>query len=287
MATSSRADARDLCGWRRANRATSHPGPSTTLGMTRGRYPMKMFTRIFCWLLGIGAGLHFLFGIVALFSPDQLALIIGLERMEFSYVWLGNLGMLIIPLTLMALPAMTNPVRYRVYGWLITLGRLIQGVYWYGVAQNQVNAIFKPFATLWLTFGVAQAIILIFFAESEVRISGANVKAVIAEWKASRQGLNKHLRWFSYVAFAGMIFNLVWVTQALFFPKALATPIGTEALFQSNVWLGIAAVVLFTVTFLYLPSAAAPSQYFTYDWLIVLSRLIAVTFWFTVWRQPY
>jgi len=248
---------------------------------------MKMFTRIFCWLLGIGAGLHFLFGIVAIFAPDQLALIVGLERMEFSYVWLGNLGMLIVPLTLMSLPAMTDPARYRVYGWLITLGRLIQGVYWYGVAQNQVNAIFKPFATLWLTFGVAQAIILLFFAESEVRISGHNIKAVIGEWKAARAGLNKQLRWFSYVAFAGMAFNLVWVTQALFFPNALATPIGTEPLFQSTVWLGITAVVLFTVTFLYLPSAAAPSQYFTYDWLIVASRLVAAVFWFSVWRQPY
>jgi len=248
---------------------------------------MKMFTRIFCWLLGIGAGLHFLFGIVALFSPDQLALIIGLERMEFSYVWLGNLGMLIIPLTLMTFPAMTDPVRYRVYGWLITLGRLIQGIYWYGVAQNQVNAIFKPFATLWLTFGVAQAIILLFFAESEVRISGSNVKAVIAEWKASRAGLNKHLRWFSYVAFFGMAFNMLWVVQSIFFPNSLSTPIGTEPLFQSTVWLGITGVVLFTVTILYLPSAAAPSQYFTYDWLIVASRAVAAVFWFTVWRQPY
>src|SRR6185369_4416658 len=216
---------------------------------------------------------------VAMFSPDQLAMIIGLERMEFSYVWLGNLGMLIIPLTLMSLPAMTDPKRYRVYGWLITIGRLIQGIYWYGVAQNNVNAIFKPFATLWLTFGVAQLMILVFFAESEVRISGSNIKAVIAEWKASRAGLNKHLRWFGYVAAAGMAFNLLWVTQALFFPMSLATPIGTEPLFQSTVWLGITAVVLFTVTFLYLPSAAAPSQYFTYDWLIVISRLVAAVFW--------
>src|ERR1044072_5316536 len=129
---------------------------------------IKMFTRIFCCLLGIGAGLHFLFGMVAMFSPDQLALIIGLERMEFSYVWLGNLGMLIIPLTLFSLPAMTDPKRYRVYGWLITFGRVLQGIYWYGVAQNQVNAIFKPFGTLWLTIGIAQAIILLFFAEPEV-----------------------------------------------------------------------------------------------------------------------
>ena len=96
-----------------------------------------MFTRIFSWLLGIGAGLHFLFGMVALFAPDQLALIVGLERMEYSYVWLGNLGMLIIPLTLMSLPAMIDPARYRVYGWLITIGRILMGIYWCGVARTR------------------------------------------------------------------------------------------------------------------------------------------------------
>src|SRR4051795_3096684 len=255
--------------------------------MTRGRYPMKMFTRIFCWLLGIGAGLHFLFGMVAMFSPDQLALVIGLERMEVSYVWLGNLRMLVISLRLMSLPVMCDPQRYRVYGWLITFGRLLQGIYWYRVAQNSVNAIFKPVGTLWLTIGISQAIILIFFAETEVRFSGENVKAVLAEWKASRQNLNKYLKWFGWVAAAGMIFNFVWVFQALFTPMALKFPIGTQALFQSTTWLGIAAIVLFSVTLLYLPSAAATQQYFTYDWLIVLSRAVAAVFWFTVWRQPY
>jgi mono/diheme cytochrome c family protein len=248
---------------------------------------MKLFTRIFCWLLGIGAGLHFLFGLVAWFSPDQLALIIGLERMEFSYVWLGNIGMLIVPLTLFALPVMCDPVRYRVYGWLITLGRLLQGIYWCYVAQNQVNAVFKPFSTLWLAIGGAQAIILLFLAEAEVRISITNIKATLAQWKESRANLNKYLKWFGWVAYAGMAFNVVWVFQSIFKPSMLAFPIGTQPLFQSNIWLGIAGVVLFTVTILYLPSAAATTQYFTYDWLIVVSRIIAAVFWFTVWRQPY
>ncbi|HVR39352.1 MAG TPA: hypothetical protein VMU84_09665 [Thermoanaerobaculia bacterium] len=250
---------------------------------------MKLFTNIFRWLLGIGAAVHFLFGMIAMFAPDQLAMIIGLERMEFSYVWLGNLGMLIIPITMMTVAAAYDATRYRVYGWLVTLGRILYGIYWYGVAQNSVNAIFKPFSLFWLTLGVSQAIILLFFAEPEVRFSGANVKATLAQFKEGWQETksNKRLRWFSYVAIAGMLFNFVWVFQALFMPNSLATVVGPEALFQSTTWLGITAVVLFSLTLLYLPSAIAPTKYFSYDWMIVVSRVIAATFWFSVWRQPY
>lgn len=250
---------------------------------------MKTFTRLFSWLLGIGAAVHFTGAIIALFSPDQLAMIVGLERMEFSYVWLGNLGMLAIPLTLMTFPVMRDPVRYRAFAWVITLGRVLQGIYWYGVAQTQGNAIFKPFATLWLTIGVSQSLILFLFAEREVRFSGENVRATWNEWREAREELKSQpaMRWFSYVAFAGVAFNIVWVAQALFRPSMLATPIGTEPLFQSTVWLGITAVVLFTVTLMYVPIAAAPQRYLTYAWLAVVSRAIAAVFWFSVWRQPY
>jgi mono/diheme cytochrome c family protein len=248
---------------------------------------MKLFTTIYRWLLGIGAALNFLFGLIALFSPDQLAMIVGLERMEFSYVWLGNLGMLIIPLTLMTIPAISDPVRYRVFGWLVTLGRFMMGVYWYGVAQDQANAIFAPFAGLWLTISVAQLIILLMFAEPDVRISDVNIRETVRDWKASRADLSRPLRWFSYVALAGVVFNLFWVFQSLFAQSMLKTPIGENVLFQSSTWIGITGVVLFTVTLLYIPVAAAPLRYLTYCWMIVASRLIAAVFWFAIYRMPY
>jgi hypothetical protein len=248
---------------------------------------VKLFTRFLSWLLAIGALVNVLAALIALFSPDQLAMIVGLERMEFSYVWLGNLGMLSIPLALMTLPAVRNPERYRVYAWLITLARLLQAVYWFYVSRNEVNAIFKPFAYLWLSLGTAQAIVLLVLAEPEVRFNMANIRATLADWRVSRAERSPQLRWFSIVAFAGMAFNAVWIVQSIFFPSALATPIGTEAIFQSTIWLGITGVVLFNVTSLYLPAAAAPTRYLTYCWLIVASRVIAAAFWLSVALQPF
>src|SRR5438445_48636 len=140
---------------------------------------MKIFTIAFRCLLAAGALAHLTFGLVALLSPDQLAMIVGLERIEFSYVWIGNLGMLDVPLVLMMIPAIAEPRRYRTYCWLAILPQWTEGACWYLISRDPQNQIFRPFGSLLLALGAAQ-IVAALLAERPARLDLTDVREAIA-----------------------------------------------------------------------------------------------------------
>jgi hypothetical protein len=160
---------------------------------------MKVFTIVFRCLLAAGALAHLAFGAVALVSPDALAMIVGLERVEFSYVWIGNLGMLDVPLVLMMVPAIADPMRYRAYAWLAILPQLGEGAAWYLVSRNPPNQVFRPFGVLLLALAAAQ-LVAVLLAEPPLRLNPADVRDVVADGRASRAERSPALVWFTRVA---------------------------------------------------------------------------------------
>jgi len=89
---------------------------------------------------------------------------------------------------------------------------------------------------------------------------------------------NAYARWFSGVAWLGILFNLLFVATEIFNPNlvnvSLGVPIGT-----STVWNLAHAMMVLALSILYIPAAVAPLRYPSYSWLIVLSRWLAAGFW--------
>src|SRR5215212_1201354 len=143
---------------------------------------MKFFTNVLRWLLGLGAFFHALFAMAATFSPDQLAMLIGIGRIAFSYVWVGQAGMLMFLIALMSIPALYHPRKFRVYAWIIAAGTLLEGIFWYRASHETTGVVFAPFATFWLTIGVVEVIILLLLAEREARFSFRNLIDTLDSW---------------------------------------------------------------------------------------------------------
>jgi mono/diheme cytochrome c family protein len=89
---------------------------------------------------------------------------------------------------------------------------------------------------------------------------------------------NTYAKWFSRIAWLGIVFNLLFVATELFAPNLVNVSLGMPVTANTSWNLAHAAMVL-GLTVLYIPAAVSPLRFPAYTWLIVLSRLIAVALW--------
>ena len=242
---------------------------------------MSKATQAFRLVLLLSIPSMLVFAIIGVFVPDALGMMIGLERVEFSYVWIGNVAMLMACFTVMCVPVIVDPRRHYLLAWTLTLGRLGLAGFW--LWASRTVAPLSQFGWIDLIFGGIQLLLLI--VSPELRPS--NFRAELREMLASRRELTRPLRIFSYVVMAGMIMNFFWAAQALFAQDRLASSVGAAALFQSTEWLQAAGMILIVVTLQYLPSALAPVHQVFPSWLLVVTRVLAVMYWLSVAREPF
>ena len=248
---------------------------------------MKFFTDVLRWLFGIGAFFHALFAMAAVLSPDQLALLTGIGRIAFSYVWVGQAGMLMFLIALMSIPALYNPRKFRVFVWILSAGTLFEGIYWlYVSSAGRQDVVFEPLARFWVSLGAFEVLIVLFLAERHVRFGLANVAQVRQEWKEARRESTLPMLWFGVVVFAYIILTLFPIYAHLFNQDLLRFPIGEGVLFHSWVWIALSGIELLVLTVLMLPVACAPTRYWSYGWLLIFAQLVAACFWFSVARHP-
>jgi len=242
---------------------------------------MSRATQSFRLVLLLSLSVPLLLAILGLFVPDALGMMVGLERVEFSYVWIGNVSMLLACFVVMCTPVIVDPRRHYLLAWTLTLGRLVAAAFWFWASRTV-----PPLAQLgWsdLIFGAIQ--LVLFIVSAELRPS--NFGAELREMLASRRELTRPLRIFSYVVMAGMLMNFFWAAQALFAQDRIRSSVGAAALFQSTLWLQAAGMILVVVTLQYLPSALAPVHQLFPSWLLVVTRVFAVLYWFSVADQPF
>lgn len=247
---------------------------------------MKFFTNVLRWLLGIGAFFHAVFALMAILSPDQLAMLTGIGRIAFSYVWVGQAGMLMFLIALMSIPALYHPEKFRAYVWIISAGTLLEGIYWYYVSHQTHGIVFAPLATFWLLVGIAEVLIVLFLAESRVRFTFRHCRELMQEWKEAREESDLQMRWFGIVLFIYILLSLIPIYAHLFYQRLLRVPIGEGVLFHSGVWIALSGIELLVLTLILIPTACAPTKYWSYCWLAVGSHLIAALFWIDVSRHP-
>ena len=85
-------------------------------------------------------------------------------------------------------------------------------------------------------------------------------------------------RWFSRIAWLGILFNLAFVAMELLAPDLVNVSLGVPVT-GTTVWNIAHAVMVLALSLLYIPAAVQPLRFPAYTWLIVLSRLIAVVLW--------
>jgi len=101
--------------------------------------------RLLVWL---GILVNLAFALPALFAPHWVADLLGTTTLDFTYLWLGNAGLLLIQLSLFMLPAAEDPEHYHVYAWWTVFGRLAGAVFW--LWQDAQWSLTGPARWFWL-----------------------------------------------------------------------------------------------------------------------------------------
>src|ERR1051325_8273170 len=247
---------------------------------------MKFFTNMLRWLFGIGAFFHSVFAMMAVLSPDQLAMITGIGRIAFSYVWVGQAGMLMFLIALMSIPALYHPEKFRAYVWILAAGTMPEGIYWYWASHQTNGIVFAPLATFWLLLGIAEVLIVLFLAESRVRFTFRHCRELAEEWREARENSNLQMRWFGIVLFIYILLSIIPIYAHLFWQSLLRFPVGEGVLFHSGVWIALSGIELLVLTLILIPTSCAPTKYWSYCWLTVAAHFIAIFFWIDVARHP-
>lgn len=244
--------------------------------------PLRWFSRV----LWVGFAARLLFAVPAFLAPDTLATFYGLDRIEFSYVWLGNAAMLGVGLALFYAAAAHDPERHPVLAWLIAAGQLLGAAYWAAVLHD---AEFGPDVVWFLlfdgAFGVASAVLLQLGLPPDARLGRRGLARLGAALRAPRE-LNGSLRWFRRVLWLGLAVNAAFVIPALFAPQLLVRSLGAQYVEFSRFWIGATGVALLGVSLAYLVPAVHPSYRPGVSWLAVASRFVAVFFWVRVVSLP-
>ena len=86
--------------------------------------PLKGFRIV----VGIGLLVNAAFWGPALFAPQMINATFGLDPNYYT-VWLRNVGMVLLLVSITNAAAAIDPVRYRLFAWLVVVGRLIAATF--------------------------------------------------------------------------------------------------------------------------------------------------------------
>lgn len=98
------------------------------------------------------------------------------------------------------------------------------------------------------------------------------------------QDPNRWARWFSRVAWLGILFNLVFVAAGILAPNMVNVTFDVPVT-TVTVWNIAHAAMVLALTLLYIPAALSPLRYPAYTWMIVVSRLVATVLWLSLARH--
>ncbi len=89
--------------------------------------PWVKWFRLVVWLGILG---NFAFAIPAVFAPGWLLEWLRIDPPR-PWIWLQDAGGLLFLLTLMFIPAATDPFRYKFNAAVLVIGRLAFGIFWF------------------------------------------------------------------------------------------------------------------------------------------------------------
>lgn len=126
---------------------------------------MNQYLKWYSILVWVGLTANAIFAAFALWSPDRLQRAMRLNALVGT-VWLRNVGMLLMNVSIFNAGAALDPARYPLYSYLVSVARVIAGffffrvVFWNPEASTHRPSAFRP---LWLfdsLMGVVCAVLL-------------------------------------------------------------------------------------------------------------------------------
>lgn len=247
---------------------------------------MNRWLRVYSWLAVVGAVGQVGFAAAAIFQPDVFGTMMATGRVVFSSVWLGNMGMLLIPLSLFMLATARDPVKFAPVAWLVVLEKTLASAYWLRLVLDPAyGKDFLPLLVVDGSLAVLPLVLLQLGLPPELRLSLGNLGRAAGAFrpvKMERGGLT----WFQRVVWLGSVMNLGFILPALFAQGLIAKSIGAQYVDFSGIWLTMTGIVLLGVSLVYLPAVADPLRRPAAAWIVVSSRVVAAIFWFSIMRQP-
>lgn len=141
---------------------------------------LKWFRRV-VWL---GIIMNLFFVVPSILTPQLLNITFGLGT-ESNDVWLRNVGMLLLSVSIFYAGATFDPLRFPGYTWLVAVSRLIASVFWlYMIRVSGYPALMTQFLFADLAFGVALSVLLQLGMPAESKISLKNFKLCWAQFVA-------------------------------------------------------------------------------------------------------
>jgi hypothetical protein len=107
------------------------------------------------------------FALTALYAPDKLQKLMGLRRLNAT-VWLRNVGMLLVLVSMFNAGSAAAPARYPLYSWFVPIARLIASSFFLRIVLFNPNRsserpqAFLPLGVFDGTMGIICSILLYF-----------------------------------------------------------------------------------------------------------------------------
>jgi hypothetical protein len=126
---------------------------------------MKGYLRWYSRVVWFGIVANMSFALLALYAPARLLGLMGL-RQDISTVWLRNVGMLLVLVSMFNAGSAVAPARYPLYSWFVPIARVIAASFFFEVSRfNSFNSsekprAFVPLCVFDLTMGVICGILL-------------------------------------------------------------------------------------------------------------------------------
>lgn len=142
---------------------------------------MNTYTRWFSRVTWIGILVNAAFWVPALFDPDTISRVLGIDPNLYT-VWLRNVGMLLILVGMFNAAAALAPSRYPLVSWLVVGSRLTAATFFLEVwLFNSLNSSDRPGVFMYLflvdmTFGIVKGVLLNLGLPEDSRISRKNMR---------------------------------------------------------------------------------------------------------------
>jgi hypothetical protein len=119
--------------------------------------PWVKWFRLVVWLGILG---NFAFAVPAVFAPEWLLRTLHIDP-PHPWIWLQDAGGLLFLLTLMYIPAATDPFRYKFNAAVLVLGRLAFGLFWFW--RVLFDGYPQPYLTMaYIDFGLGVVLLLLY-----------------------------------------------------------------------------------------------------------------------------
>jgi hypothetical protein len=96
---------------------------------------MQPYVRWYSIAVWFGAAVNLAFCLTAWFAPERILKALKLDPTART-MWLRNVGMLLVNLSLFNIGAALDPLRYPLFSWLVPIARLIASFFFFQIALN-------------------------------------------------------------------------------------------------------------------------------------------------------